>query len=86
MGGEVGLLLVLLDRVAFGPAVAFPVDVADVVAGDVLAMLDELDGEPAERRLVVADAQALDDGTGLDAEGLGAGKDGWFQIIGHRFP
>ena len=42
---EVGFLLVLLDGVALGPAVALPVDVADVVAGDVLAVLDELDGE-----------------------------------------
>ena len=61
---EVGLLLVLLDRVAFGAAVALPVDVADVVAGDVLAVLDELDREAAERALVVADAQALDDRRG----------------------
>ena len=77
---EVGLLLVLLDGVAFGAAVALPVDVADVVAGDVLAVLHELDGEAAERALVVADAQALDDGAGLQAQSLGAGEDVGLQV------
>ncbi len=43
--GEVGFLFVLFDGVAVGAAVTFPVDVPDVVAGDVLAVLDELDGE-----------------------------------------
>ena len=71
---EVGLLLVLLDGVAFGAAVALPVDVADVVAGDVLAVLDELDGEAAERALVVADAQALDDGRGPSGRGPRRGR------------
>ena len=80
VGGEVRFLLVLLDRVAFGAAVALPVDVADVVAGDVLAVLDELDGEAAERALVVADAQALDDRAGLDPEGFGAGEDVGLEV------
>ena len=74
MADEVRLLLVLLDGVALGAAVALPVDVADVVAGDVLAVLDELDGEAAERALVVADAQALDDGAGLQARALRRGR------------
>src|SRR5262249_54776275 len=75
VGDEVGLLLVLLDGVALGPAVALPVDVADVVAGDVLAVLDELDGEAAEGALVLADAQAFDDAARLEAQGGGAGED-----------
>jgi hypothetical protein len=65
VAGKVRFLFVLLDGVALGAAVALPVDVLDIVAGDVLAVLDELDGEAAEGALVVADAQALDDGAGL---------------------
>src|SRR5262249_39010698 len=38
-------------------------------------VLHELDGEATEGALVVADAQALDDGAGLQAQGLGAGDD-----------
>ena len=74
MADEVRFLLVLLDGVAFAAAVALPVDVADVVAGDVFAVLDELDGEALVRALVVADAQALDDLPGLQAEGFGTGE------------
>src|SRR5439155_17016769 len=75
VGDEVGLLLVLLDRVAFASAVALPVDVARVVAGDVLAVLHELDGEALERTLVLADAQPLDDAAGLQAQRGGAVED-----------
>src|SRR5262249_5927187 len=74
VGREIRLLLVLLDRVPLGPAVALPVNVPDVVPGDVFTVLYELDGEPAERRLVIADAQALDDGSRLYAERFGSRK------------
>ena len=43
VGAEVGLLLVLLDVVAVAAAPGDPVEVPHVVAGDVLAMLGELD-------------------------------------------
>src|SRR5262249_40290752 len=42
---EVGLLLVLLQVELVGAAVDLPVEVADVVAGDVGAVLGELDAE-----------------------------------------
>ena len=70
MGGEVRFLLVLLDGVAFGSAIAFPVDVANVVARHIFAMLHEFDGEAAIGALVIADAQAFDEGARLEAEGL----------------
>ncbi len=70
MADEVRFLLVLLDGVAFRPAVAFPVDVANIVAGHIFAVLDEFDGEAAEGAFVIADAQSLDDGASLQAEGL----------------
>jgi len=44
---EVGLLLVLLDVVPVGLAVELPVEVADLIARGVLAVLGELDGESA---------------------------------------
>ena len=74
MRGEVRFLLVLLDRVALAAAVALPVDVANIVARHIFAMLHELDGEAAKRRLVIADAQTFDDGPGFDAQRLGAAK------------
>src|SRR6516162_11892606 len=75
MAREVRLLLELLDRVAFGSAVALPVDMADIVAGDVFAMLDEFDRETAVGAFVIADAQPFDDGACFDAQGLSAGND-----------
>src|SRR5690606_8632195 len=52
-----------------------PVEVAEVVAGGVFAMLGELDGEAFEGRAVFADAVAFDDGASEQAEGLAA-RDG----------
>ena len=46
---EVGLLLVLLQVELVGLGPDLPVDVADVVAGHVLAMLGELDREAVVR-------------------------------------
>jgi hypothetical protein len=71
---EVRFLLVLLDGVAFAAAVAFPVDVADVVARNILAVLDELDGEPFVGALVVADAETFDELPRLHSEGFGASE------------
>ena len=62
VGDDVGLLLVLLDDVLVGPAEHLVVEPAGVVAGDVGAVLDELDAEtPAERAAVVAGQVAVDD-------------------------
>ncbi len=67
MGGEVRFLLVLLDGVAIGTSVAFPVDMANIIARHILAMLDEFDREAAIRTFMIADAQTLDEGACLDA-------------------
>jgi hypothetical protein len=45
---EIGFFLELLDVVAVAPRVDLPVDRVQIVAGDVLAVLGELDAEPLE--------------------------------------
>ena len=59
VGVRVGL--VLLDVVAIGARVQPPVDAADVVAGDVAAVLGEVDRGAEERRAMQAVDEALDD-------------------------
>ena len=61
MGLQVGLFLVFLDVVAIGLAEGAPVDVADLVAGIILAMLGELDAEALVGALVDAGEEALDE-------------------------
>jgi len=63
VGLEVGLFLELLDVEAVGPGVGGPVEVADVVARGVFAVLGKLDGEAVIGRTVEAGDEALDDGT-----------------------
>ena len=76
---------------AAGAAVDLPVDVLDVVAGDVLAVLGELDGEAVVGALVHAREVALDDQPGLQLQAahLGqrqrdrdivAGRPWWFRV------
>ena len=86
MADEVRLHLVLLDEVLVAREVDPPVDVLGIVAGDVLAMAGELDGEARQRRLVrpgqIADHQParLDMPVGHAAEHVGieiAGEDGF---------
>src|SRR5262245_32145877 len=60
-GDEVGLLLVLLHVEAVGLAVDLPVEVAEVVARRVLAVLRELHGEPLVRAPVPPRDDTLDD-------------------------
>ena len=62
---EVRLLLVLLDVVAVGFPVDPPVQVAEIVAGGVLAVLGELDGEAFVRAAVQAGNEPLDRLAGL---------------------
>ena len=61
MAAEVGLGLVLLDVEAVGLGPDLPVEVANVVANAVLAVLHELDGVPEHRALVHAGDEPLDD-------------------------
>src|SRR5262249_41575459 len=58
-----------------GLAPDLPVEVAEVVPADVLAVLDELDGVPEERALVHAGDEPLDDVLGPQVEPGGAGHD-----------
>ena len=55
-----------------------------VVAGHVFAVLHELDREAAIRAFVIANAQAFDEGAGLESQRLGAGDDIGLQIIRHE--
>src|SRR5207247_10997416 len=61
---EVGLFLVLLDvePVLAGPDL--PIDVPQVVAGDIFAMLQELDGLPEVRAAVHPRKKSFDDAEG----------------------
>ena len=61
VAGQVGLGLELLDVEPVGLGVDVPVDVADVVAGGVLAMLGELDRKALKRAGVQPRDEALDD-------------------------
>ncbi len=54
LAAEVGLGLVLLDVELVGLGPHLPVEVAQVVARGVIAMLDEFDGMPEERAFVHA--------------------------------
>src|SRR5262249_51295716 len=57
----VGVGLVLLDVEAIGAGIEAPVDAADVVAGDVAAVLGEVDRGTEVRRAVQAVDEPLDD-------------------------
>ena len=68
VAGQVGLGLELLDVEAVGLGVDVPVDVRDVVAGGVLAVLGELDRETLERAGVQPGDEALDDELGAQIQ------------------
>ena len=61
MAAQVGLGLVLFDIKAVGFGPNFPVEVANVVAGRVFAVLDELDAVAEDRAAVHAGDEAFDD-------------------------
>ena len=71
---QVGLLLVLLQVKLVGLGPDFPVDVADVVAGHVLAMLGELDGEAVVRAGMHPGDVALDHHARLQVQPLEASQ------------
>ena len=72
-------LFVLLDRISLVAAVSFPVDVFDVVAGNVFASLHELDGETAKRTFMIADAETLNDLTRGNPQRFCASKNIWLK-------
>ena len=58
---QVGLFLELLEVILVGAAEDLPVEIAEVVAGGVLAVLGELDREAVEGAAVNARDVSLDD-------------------------
>ena len=58
---QVRLLLVALDVIAVGAGEHLPVEILQIVAGHVLAMVRELDGESVKRAFMKAVDEALDD-------------------------
>ena len=91
MAIEVGLLLELLDVVAIAARVDLPVDGREVVAGDVLAVLGELDAEALERAAMQAREEAFDDRPRLELERAEARHDRGVEELplaracGHRY-
>lgn len=65
---EVGFVLELLDVMAVGPGEDPPVEMARIIAGGVLAILGELDGEAVVRAAMEAGPESLDDGAGAEFE------------------
>jgi hypothetical protein len=65
---KIGLFQILLEINLVGLGEDFPIDVADVVAGDVLPMLGEFDGDSLIRRAVHAGHEAFDDEAGAQVE------------------
>src|ERR1019366_4607921 len=83
VGVEIGFLFVLLDVVAVGLAEDAPVNVANLVAGVILAMLGELDTEALVGTFMHAAQEAGDDVARNEAqpavfgEGRGIEEYGW---------
>jgi len=68
VAAEVGLVLELLDVMAVGPGEDPPVEMARVIAGGVLAILGEFDGEAVIGAAMEAGPESLDDGAGAQFE------------------
>ena len=68
MAVEIRLFLELLDEVPIGARVDFPVERRQIVAGQVLPILRELDAESLERAAVQAGQKAFDDRPRLEIE------------------
>ena len=79
---EVGLLLVLFDVEPVGLRPHLPVDVLDLVAGRVLAVAGELDGEAVVRALVLSGDEPFDDQPGPDVQALDALEDLRVEVVG----
>src|SRR5262245_26994016 len=72
MGGEVGLRLILLEVVALGAREHAPVEMANRVARHIRPVMGELRAEAAQRALVHADADSLNDFAGDQLQGADA--------------
>ena len=66
---EVRLLQVLLEIDLVGLAEDLPIDMADIIAGDIGAMLGELDADSLIGRAVHAGHQTFDDLPGAKVQG-----------------
>ena len=66
MANEVCFHLVLLDEVFVAGVIDAPVDVLGIVSRHILPVARKLDGEPRQRRLVVASQRAHDQSARLD--------------------
>ena len=77
IGLKVRLFFIFLDVIAVGLAEGPPVDMADLVAGPVLAMLGELDREPLERALVQARHHPFDHQAARSAPAGRSGPGRW---------
>jgi hypothetical protein len=64
VAAEVGFVLESFDEVAVTSGEDPPIEVTEVIAGGVFAVLGELDGKPVVRAAVEAGPEAFDDGTG----------------------
>ena len=78
---EIGFFEILLEIDFVGLAEDFPIDVADVVAGDVGAMLGEFDGDALIGRAVHAGHEAFDDKAGPQIEGRDAGERARLEVF-----
>jgi len=85
---EVGFVLVFFDEMAVGAGEDAPVEVAQVVAGSVLAVFGELGGKAGERTAVEAGADAFHDEARAEfevadgEEGGGIEGRGWAWGVG----
>ncbi len=68
MGVEIGLLLVLLDIEAVRAPEDLPVDVANIIPGDIFPVLGELDTEAVIRAAMKSRDEPFDDKPGLELQ------------------
>ena len=79
---EVGFFLVLADDPAVGARGDLPVDVAEVVAGLVRAVVGELDGESLSGRAMEPGHEAVDDPPGNNLNAPQGREARWVEEIG----
>src|SRR5262245_55806011 len=75
MAVEIGFFFELLDVKAVAARVDLPVDRGQIVAGDVLPVLGELDAEALERTAMQAGEEPFDDGACFQFERAEPGDD-----------
>ena len=79
-----GLALVLLDVVAVGSGIHFPVDLANVVSLDILAVLGEIDTEAQEGRSMQAGDESFHDRSRHQLQVPDSGQNGGVQETQRR--